>query len=895
MAVSLILNSSVSYPSDTTATVTVTLKAKSTSGSYNLTSSSYGYIKINGSKIGGNISHTFKANTTTTLGSRSTTITRTTSAQSISTYGWWHTDVSSGNISKSGSQSVAARPVYTVTFNANGGTNGKSVSVYSGYTTTFPTTNRTGYTFGSWDGYAQGATTPAITSSRTYTASWNIINYSIGYTLDGGSISGQQISYNITTTSFTLPIPTKEGYYFVGWTGSNGTTPQRIVTISAGSTGNRTYTANWRLNIYNIVYDFGEAGNQGYWPSEVTVITTKTHNEIITLEQPKWSGHIFAGWKSGDIDLGLNICPANINGSIDGETITLVAVWSNVIRPIRYYYYNSTTNSTDYYEINKIFNSPITELLQPTLENYIFKGWFIDEEHSGRDYWDNSQYKIEALSNFDYDLFSVVTPASGDNPSTNDWYEYDSTTDTFTKSTDTSVQTKTYYRLDYDDPTPLNLYAGWNKVYTVIYNKNNPSYDDGIIATGDLITTVSFEDGTSKTLNSSSLMYSYMDGSSTKCSASGWSLNEGDNNSISTINGTSLTNGASVILSNYDPGYVINLYAVWTPATYTITLYRGNATSGNAISINKTYYETYQFPILKPTSWTYANYNLLSWQLQGTETVVLPGTTITVTDSSAWTAQWVQAYHIPTLYYVNSSRYLDENYTILNDGGKYLQFEASGLNGSYDTGNYILSADTTVIVGKEYFSRVNNTYSPVTPAENANPHSNGWYEKEKTQVDTHKYVVDIEFYDSPELTEAIDVFKKEVTSNTELFNENWFTIDKTLQIKYCVLTIVDVTDYGEGISIPLDNRTFSFSFPITLERAIALHIAEDISAISMFQELEPNDQGLVVKKQANFKYKVNIDDTAVVGRDPIEPLEVTTKKYVDETNTRIKMVVWSRL
>ena len=74
------------------------------------------------------------------------------------------------------------------------------------------------------------------------------VNYTISYTLNGGSVSGNPTSYNIETNTFTLKNPTRSGYTFTGWTGSNGSTKQTSVSITKGSTGNKTYTANWQVN-----------------------------------------------------------------------------------------------------------------------------------------------------------------------------------------------------------------------------------------------------------------------------------------------------------------------------------------------------------------------------------------------------------------------------------------------------------------------------------------------------------------------------------------------------------------------------------------------------------------------------------------------------------------------
>jgi len=80
----------------------------------------------------------------------------------------------------------------------------------------------------------------------TLYVNWTPIEYTITYDLDGGSMTGQRDTYHIETSSFVLPTPTKTNYTFVGWTGSNGTTPQLSVSINKGSTGDKEFKANWK-------------------------------------------------------------------------------------------------------------------------------------------------------------------------------------------------------------------------------------------------------------------------------------------------------------------------------------------------------------------------------------------------------------------------------------------------------------------------------------------------------------------------------------------------------------------------------------------------------------------------------------------------------------------------
>ena len=70
--------------------------------------------------------------------------------------------------------------------------------------------------------------------------------YTITYNLNDGSVAtANTTSYTWETATFTLTNPTKLGYWFNGWTGSNGNTPNTTVTIANHSHGNKSYTANW--------------------------------------------------------------------------------------------------------------------------------------------------------------------------------------------------------------------------------------------------------------------------------------------------------------------------------------------------------------------------------------------------------------------------------------------------------------------------------------------------------------------------------------------------------------------------------------------------------------------------------------------------------------------------
>ena len=171
---------------------------------------------------------------------------------------------------------------YTITYNLNGGTNSSdNPSTYNVlYGVTFATPTKTGYDFAGWydtngnkiTGINEGCNATFSDTADMYsklktrttgdisvTAKWTPHNYSITYNLAGGTASNKT-SYTIETNTFKLNNPTKTGYTFLGWTGSNGTTAQINVSISKGSTGNKSYTATYRKNVYTITTSANGSG-----------------------------------------------------------------------------------------------------------------------------------------------------------------------------------------------------------------------------------------------------------------------------------------------------------------------------------------------------------------------------------------------------------------------------------------------------------------------------------------------------------------------------------------------------------------------------------------------------------------------------------------------------------
>ena len=199
---------------------------------------------------------------------------------------------STGNQTYTAKWHVIEYTIITLLEGGNAGSSGAYIYTVE-ETFTLPTPTRTGYTFLGWTG--EGITTPqpnvtipkGSTGDKTYIENWILTGYDITLDLNGGS-GKEKVIYSITDEDFELPTPTRNGYEFVGWTGEGITTPQTSVKIPKGSTGNKAYTANWKVIEYTITLDTN--GGPVVSPIKYTV------EDSFTLPYPLRPGYEFAGW-----------------------------------------------------------------------------------------------------------------------------------------------------------------------------------------------------------------------------------------------------------------------------------------------------------------------------------------------------------------------------------------------------------------------------------------------------------------------------------------------------------------------------------------------------------------------------------------------------------------------
>ena len=212
---------------------------------------------------------------------------------------------------------------YTISYDLDGGSLNESVTnpvTYNVKTDTFTLNNpsKKGYEFTGWSGTGIEETSKNVTilkgsiGNRTYTANYTPKTYTITYeglTNEEISSLNNPTTYTIESNNISITNPNKrldndgdDKEIFTGWsgTGINGQTVN--LTIEAGSTGNKTFTANFidaDPDIYPITYNLN-GGSLGEGKTNPSSYTKKTND--FTLNNPSKKGYTFTGWSGTGIE-----------------------------------------------------------------------------------------------------------------------------------------------------------------------------------------------------------------------------------------------------------------------------------------------------------------------------------------------------------------------------------------------------------------------------------------------------------------------------------------------------------------------------------------------------------------------------------------------------------------
>ena len=238
-------------------------------------------------------------------------------------------------------------------------------------------TIRTGYAFAQWsDGKTDNPYTMAVPGTVSLTAQTQIETYTIDYKLNGGALEAGKTNpatYTLETAAFRLEEPTRTGYTFAGWTGSNGTTPQTDVGIAQGSTGNLYFEANWTANGYKILYTGVEGADVSTFP------TKHVFGKDTAIPNPTKTDYSFAGWKVNGSAAARDL---TLSGTAYTADITLEATWTANEFTITYSGVEGADVST--FPTKHVFGKD-TAIPNPTKTDYSFAGWKVNGSAAARD------------------------------------------------------------------------------------------------------------------------------------------------------------------------------------------------------------------------------------------------------------------------------------------------------------------------------------------------------------------------------------------------------------------------------------------------------------------------------------------------------------------------------
>ncbi|HJK65909.1 MAG TPA: InlB B-repeat-containing protein [Methanocorpusculum sp.] len=226
-------------------------------------------------------------------------------------------------------------PIYTVTFNANGGTSVPfQMKVVSGNTVEKPKTTREGYTLEGWyyGTMKWDFTQTTVKNNITLTANWTRNTYTVTFEANGGSeVQPQTVNHGDTVSE--PDDPARDDHTFAGWHAD--ATFQTLWNFATSVTSDLTLYAKWTPNEPGPEPPSGGGSSDGNMENAYRVLfndgaTTlyivtdlSAGDKLTKPEDPVKDGYTFAGWHKD------TACTQawDFNDGITGS-MTLYAKWT---------------------------------------------------------------------------------------------------------------------------------------------------------------------------------------------------------------------------------------------------------------------------------------------------------------------------------------------------------------------------------------------------------------------------------------------------------------------------------------------------------------------------------------------------------------------------------------
>ena len=218
---------------------------------------------------------------------------------------------------------------HTVSINLNGGTTTDNIITF--YVETeqalLPTNvQKDGCTFDGWYDNSNYTSNPFTevplteTQPKSFYAKWLANNYTITYSLDGGTINNGNVQLYTYGYGTMLPADvSRTGYTFDGWYSNPSFSGYPVTSISSTEYGNKSFYAKWTAIRYYITYNANDGEIAG------APQTTYYYGNTVTLPTPTRQGYTFKGWFNNSNLTGSEI--TEITSSDYGDKV-FYAKWS---------------------------------------------------------------------------------------------------------------------------------------------------------------------------------------------------------------------------------------------------------------------------------------------------------------------------------------------------------------------------------------------------------------------------------------------------------------------------------------------------------------------------------------------------------------------------------------
>jgi len=224
-----------------------------------------------------------------------------------------------------------------------------------------------------------GTVIVGFSQSTVAYANWKAKSYILKFDAGEGTLpaGSEQMALFYDGDLLNLPIPTREGYDFVGWANASGATcsnggvtlaEARQFTQSAYAIGEGeevTLTAVWKETECKVTFDF----NNGSYRSESVTVTYGTAYSELTLPAQDTGASMILSWSSFP------------NSAVSPEgvirkDVTLYAIWGQY-KVFTFHTYGGQTLE------ERIFRDMPSALPKPTRPGFELEGWYTNAALSG--------------------------------------------------------------------------------------------------------------------------------------------------------------------------------------------------------------------------------------------------------------------------------------------------------------------------------------------------------------------------------------------------------------------------------------------------------------------------------------------------------------------------------